>query len=146
MNNKMTEAKEELQETLLRIESGKKQLESMIQQSRAIETTLMELNSTIEVLEQLKKNKVGTEILVPIGGDSFAKASLKDNENVLVGVGARVSVEKKVDDAIKTIKDRAEELGRILVKARENAVNINNQIEELSSTAQNLLQKAKTKK
>ncbi|MBM3309081.1 MAG: prefoldin subunit alpha [Candidatus Altiarchaeales archaeon] len=137
---------EQLQETLMRIEGGKKQLEALIQQSRVIEAAMVELNSAVEVLEQVKKKKIGDEILVPIGGESFIKVSLKDNENVIAGIGAKVSVEKNIDDAVKTLKDRAEEIGKTLVKVRENAVSINSQMEELSRSAQEMLENARAKK
>jgi prefoldin alpha subunit len=111
-----------------------------------IEAALVELNSAVEVLEQIKRKKAGDEILVPIGGESFIKASLKDNENVIAGIGAKVSVEKKIDDAVKTLKDRAGEIGKTLAKVRENAVNINNRMEELSRDAQEMVENARAKK
>jgi prefoldin alpha subunit len=136
----------ELQETLIKIESGKKQLEALLQQGRMAETALVEFATTIEVLEQVKKNKPGTEILVPIGGDSFIKATLKDNQNVIVGVGAKVSVEKSPDEAIKTLKERSEELSKTLAKIRESAMKIGGQIEEMNELAQHIFQHQNEKK
>jgi len=133
--------KQDIQETLMRIESDRKELESMMQQGRMLESSIVEIRATIEVLEQLKKNKPGTEIMVPIGSDSFIRASIKDNERVLIGVGARVSVEKKIDDAVETLKGRAEELSSALVGIRERAMQVNNEMEGLSQEAQTMMQR-----
>jgi len=135
-----------LQETLMRIEAEKRQLEALVSQSRVIESAIVELANTIELLEQLKKTPNGTEILAPIGGECFVKATLKDNSSVLVGIGAKVSVEKNVDEAVKILKDKSDELSKTLVKARENCVAINDHIEEMGETAQKMFQEAQSKK
>lgn len=139
-------ADRELQETIAEMESGRKQLEALVQQSMMFEKAILELNGTIELLSQLKKKKPGAEIMVPIGGDSYITASLMDTETVLAGVGAGVSVEKKVDDAITSVKDRADQLGKALIKLRENAVGINDRVEELSRAVQGMMQQPAAKK
>lgn len=137
---------QELQKTLAEMESWKKQLETLVQQSMVVEKAVMELNSTIELLDQLKKNKKGAELLVPIGGNNFIKATLADTETVLAGVGAGISVEKKVDDTIASIKNRADYLGKTLARLRENAVRINDRVEELGGTIREMVEQSNAKK
>ncbi len=70
-------------------------------------TDLKYANSTLEGLEE---NKIGSELLVPIGGNSYIKAKLDDPDRVIVGMGAGISVEKTFQEAKEVIKKRWEGL------------------------------------
>ncbi|MDD5110973.1 MAG: prefoldin subunit alpha [Candidatus Altiarchaeota archaeon] len=141
----MTEKKEaDLQAALVQFEAGKKQLEALIKQGRMMEGALAETNATIETLENLKTAKKGDEILVPIGSDCLISASLKDAGSVIFGVGAKVSVDKKAEDAIKVLKERAAELERALSQAQQGIISLNGQLEELNHRAQHLMGGAHT--
>ena len=94
---------EQARAILFQLDMGKRQLEQLTKQEQMIEGAIMEVNSTIEALNILKSQRIGDEIMVQVGAGCFMKAKLTDTENVLVGVGAGMSVEKKVPDAVSTM-------------------------------------------
>lgn len=83
-----------------------------IAQSRIdlINTALNDLFAANETLEGLKDSKNGEEALIPIGGGSFLKANLTNIQNVIIGVGAGVCIEKNIDESIMDLKARLNEL------------------------------------
>jgi prefoldin alpha subunit len=75
-----------------------------------VNAAITELQMANETIEGLKKEEVGTLILVPIGGGSYAKARIDDTKNLIVGIGADVSTEKDVNSAQEDVGTRILEL------------------------------------
>ena len=65
---------------------------------------------TNQGLEDAKKIKPGTEILVPLSGGIYAKAELKDSKNFIVNVGANIAVVKDLDSTKKLIENQIDEV------------------------------------
>ena len=117
--------REELQKLMAESEEYKKRMEDVSRQIQLIGATQTELKSTITALDALKENKSGTEILVPLGSNSFIRAELKDTEKVLIGVGANISLEKTTDGAKGFLESRGEEMNNTIVKLQTIAKEIN---------------------
>ncbi len=130
---------QELQRILMEADTYKKQIESLSGQMQMVESTRIETGSAIEVMDSLKENKMGTEILVSIGSTSFARAELKDSKKVIVGVGAGISVEKTIDEAKEILKSRNGELENTMNRLQSAIVEINNKLLELDSTSKGLI-------
>lgn len=64
-------------------------------------------------MDEIKKVKQGSEILVPLSSGIFAKASLKDNDGLLVNVGANTIVKKSVSDTKKLIEKQSSEVRKL---------------------------------
>ncbi|MBN1175593.1 prefoldin subunit alpha [Candidatus Woesearchaeota archaeon] len=64
----------------------------------------------LEMLNALTNITEGQELLVPLGGGTFATVDAKDIKNVKVVVGAGVVVEKPVLEAINYINKQAEQI------------------------------------
>jgi len=90
-------------------------IESRLNVINAVLRDLTYANTTLDTME---KEKASSEILVPIGGGSFARAKLEDTDKIIVGIGAGVSVEKTMPDAREIVKKRLEESQ----KARDSLV------------------------
>jgi len=103
MNNDL---REELQRVMVEAESYKRQLETLSSQRTLLEEAGMEMGQSIEAIGQLSKAKVGDELLVPLGSGSYVKAELKENERIVLGIGAGVSMEESLDEAKKVLTDR----------------------------------------
>ena len=103
-----------LEEELRRLSVEIRLLEETAQalQSRAnmVNAIIKDLTYAKMTLEGLEKNKTGSELLVPVGGSSYIRASLQDPDKVIVGIGAGVSVEKTTQEAKEIIKKRLEDL------------------------------------
>lgn len=76
-----------------------------------------ELNNSLEALTELQKIKVNTEILAPIANGVFLKAELKDNQKLVVNVGAEVTVEKTIPEVIKLLAEQKEKITENIAEA-----------------------------
>lgn len=75
-----------------------------------VNAILTELNYAKMTLEGLEKEKKDVPLFVPIGGGSYIRAKLESAENVIVGMGAGVSVEKSFSEAKETVGNRISQL------------------------------------
>jgi len=101
--------------------------QSRINMINAVITDLTYANMTLEGLEKEKEN---SELLVPIGGNSYIKAKLADPDKTIVGIGAGVSVEKPSQEAKDIIKKRLENLEKTRMSLQQQLAQIAEKIAE----------------
>ena len=105
------------------LEETANELQSRISYTNAALTELRVSSVTLEGLENEKKD---TPLFVPIGGGSYVKAKLETTENVVVGIGADVAIERTLKEAKVELEVRIGELE----KTRETLGQQFNQIVE----------------
>jgi len=130
------EHQQELQKTFMQLEMGKKQLEELVRQAHFMEQAVVEKDSTIAALRALEDAGEENEILVPLGSDSFIKARILNKDEILVGVGGGVSLEKKRLDALKTLEARRDDLRRKRDEIAKSAQALGAQVEQLNMMAE----------
>ncbi|MBU0667310.1 MAG: prefoldin subunit alpha [Nanoarchaeota archaeon] len=69
---------------------------------------------TIEHLEEMRKVKAGTKILVPFANGVFAEAELKSSDSFKVNVGSGICVKKSLDDTKELLSEQLSELNLII--------------------------------
>lgn len=84
-----------------------------------VEAALRELSVTSSTLEGLGEEERGSHILVPIGGDSYVRASVEDSERIVFGIGAGVAIEKAVDEAKSEIEGHMAEYEKVRMSLRQ---------------------------
>ena len=89
-----------------------------------VNAVIADLAYAASTLEGLEKNVEGSELLVPVGGSSYIRARLQDADKVIVGVGARVSVEKSITEAKEIVKKRSEELGKTRTSLQQRFIQV----------------------
>ena len=110
--------------------------ETLQQRISMVNAAMTDLSYANTALENLEKEKENTELLVPIGGSSYIKAQLTSHDNVIVGMGANVSIEKTLPEAKVLIKERLEELEKSMRSAQQQF----SQIAERINVGRNRLQ------
>ena len=110
------------------IAAGLKELQKNIQ---AIDEQVMEVVSVVQALNDLKKVKAGTQALVPISPGIFVNAELKDNDELLINVGANVTVKKSVEETKQMLDSR-------MVELKNQKQEFLKELEELGTRAQEL--------
>jgi len=130
---------EKLQRTLYELEVGKKQMEELNRQGQIIEQSLSELDETVSALKDYARMQVGTQSLVPIGAGSYVRSKISDTDSVLVGVGAGFSVEKKIPDAVETLKQRREQLAKSLSQVNKTVGELGVRLSQLNSAAESMM-------
>lgn len=94
-----------------------------------------ELDASIEALTELQKTEVDTKILAPIANGIFLKTELKDNQKLIVNVGAEITAEKTIPEVLKLLE---EQKGKI----SENIAEAENVLQELQAQGKKLYQES----
>jgi prefoldin alpha subunit len=139
------EEQQKLQQIFNELQNYEAMADLLRQQINMIANSLTELSMTVETIKTIRELELGTEILVPIGSDSFVTTKLAATDKVITGLGADVSAEQSVDGAKQMLEVRIAELGRVLEQARQELEKIGKQIEELRPEADRILTKTKEK-
>jgi len=101
---------EELAQSLRTLEFYKVQLQTFDQQYEYLAATISEHNRAIETMKAYKELEEGSETLVPIGASSFLPARVFESKRAMVGIGADIVVDTKIDDAISKLQERIKEI------------------------------------
>ena len=121
---------EELRRTSAEIrflEQTAEAIQSRINMVNAVITDLVYASMTLEGLEKEKEN---SELLVPIGSNSYIKAKLENPDKVIIGMGAGVSVEKTLQEAKEIVKKRQENLGKTRMSLQQQLAQVAERITE----------------
>ena len=102
-----------MQELYLKLQMVHEQIKEIEKQDQMFNNQIVELTSTIQSLDDFKKLKEGTEILVPLNRGMYAKAELKNNEKLLVNVGSNVTVKKDIESTKKLINEQITEITNV---------------------------------
>ncbi len=65
----------------------------------------------LTTLRGIKDSSPGDEMLVPVGGTAFVNASLAENKQVIMGVGADYAMPRPIDQAIESLETDVRALG-----------------------------------
>lgn len=140
----MKEKEEELQKLYLQFQMMEQQIKQLERQNNALNNHLLELVATSQSLDEIKKLKANTEILVPVSTGIYAKAELKDNSNFIVNIGANTALAKDLDSTKRMIAEQIKEIsalqGNVAEELQSNmqkAASIEEQIGQLASELQN---------
>lgn len=127
MANKDEEEIRKISVELRFLEQTAEALQSRLSMLNAVTQDLTYANMTLDSLEKEKEN---SELLVPIGGTSYIRAKLDNPDNIIVGIGAGVSVEKTRQEAKELIKKRLEDLEKARTSTQQQFVQVAGKINE----------------
>jgi len=108
------------------------------QRLQVVLASVSELRMAKQSLGDLKDIESGSNLLVPVGGAAFIKASLGDVDKVVVGIGADVSLEMEYDDAVKDVDVRLQEMEKAQTSIEQQLGQIMAQLEAHQSMAERL--------
>ncbi len=80
--------------------------EALQRRLELLQATLSDLRAAESSLRELKGREEGSPILVPIGGNTLIGARLGNLSKVIVGIGADVSVEMGLEEAVEDVSSR----------------------------------------
>ncbi|MFQ6052357.1 MAG: prefoldin subunit alpha [Candidatus Hydrothermarchaeota archaeon] len=135
------EEKKELQQLLMELEIYSARIESLKQQNELINTSIAELLTTVQTLDEISELEKDSEILTPIGSGSYIHAKIADTKNVVLGLGADVAMEKSIPDAKESIESRIGELQAVQEEIQKTMADLVEKIEKIRPRATSLAQK-----
>jgi prefoldin alpha subunit len=127
---------QELSQSLRTLETYKAQMESYDQQFGFLSSTMKEHTEAKETLTGYKDLKEGQETLIPIGAGSFLFAKVSDPGKAMVGMGADMVVETKIDDAIAKLDERIAEIEEAMKSVTEKYQDVAQKSADLSARIQ----------
>lgn len=127
----MNKNKKETQEKYFELEMLKKRAENIQKQIMNINSKVLELTESINALDNLKGYEKGTEILVPLGANSFAKAKLLGVDKLMMDVGSGTMIEKKLEESKDTIEEQIKVLENVGRKLENSLRGLRPKIEKL---------------
>ena len=141
---KLTDEERKKQQRILsELSAHQATAEALSQHLSLLTASLSELSMTLEAIKTVKGLKPGTDILVPMGSDSFITAKLATTEKVITGLGADVVAERSSEDALKVLEARRTEFEQALNRAREELGKLGERMEALRPEAERILEKAR---
>lgn len=127
---------EELRRLSMEMRYLEQTAETLQQRISMVNATITDLAYANMTLDGIEKEKENAELLVPIGGSAYVKVKLADSNKVIVGMGAGVSVEKTLQEAKTTLKERLDELEKTMNSAQQQFT----QVAERINTGRNRLE------
>jgi prefoldin alpha subunit len=126
-------AKESLDPLLAEFSNLKGYSDVMRQQIEFTTGVLAELSLSKAALQEIKSREGKGETLIHIGGGNYIKTQLQDVKTVVVGVGAGVSIEKTVDEAISEIDGRMKFAQEQITSMQNQYIQVANRMEQLQA-------------
>jgi len=126
-----------LQALVMQAQSYQGALQDIARQNALLERASMEIQATLEALEELPKSK-GTDSLVPIGGGVYTKAQITDKKTVVVAIGAGIYAEKGIAEAKTFLTVRKSKIESDLKLLANQSQRISAELEKANQAAEEL--------
>lgn len=107
-NKKLTE--QDIRNIAMQHQQMQYQAEGLMQQVNMVGLSIDESYSAINSIKELEGIEDGHEIMVPIGSNTNVRANLIKPDGVIIEIGAGISIEKKLEDAKKSLEKQNNEL------------------------------------
>ena len=125
-----TKSEEELRRLSVELRFLEQTAESIQSRINMVNAVITDLVYASMALEGLEKEKENSELLVPIGSNSYIKAKLENPDKIIVGMGAGVSVEKTLREAKEIVKNRQENLEKTRMSLQQQLAQVAERINE----------------
>ena len=112
---------------------------------RLVNSALTKLGVANKTLEGMEKEKAGTSLLVSIGGSSYIKAKMESADDLIVGIGANVAVERTIGEAKENVGRRMAELEKTRNALQQQLAQTVSQIQDDRVKLQELAEKLRVK-
>ncbi|RLE55128.1 MAG: prefoldin subunit alpha [Thermoprotei archaeon] len=108
-------------------------LQNLQRQASIVSSLIREIEVTREVLRQVKTLNPDNEILVPLGATTYIRATIRDRERALIGIGANYMIEVPIEDVISILERRQKELEKNLESIQTNMTQVATRLSQIES-------------
>ena len=129
-------SEQEVRVLLGQLQQSEAEAHAYEQQMELVSFTISEIDNAVEAVEALSKPDIGKETLIPIGANSFVYGTIPQTNSVIIGLGANVSAEVDVADAISYLTERKKKLTEMQGQFATRLNQIGSQIYSLQSKLQ----------
>ncbi|HYB59757.1 MAG TPA: prefoldin subunit alpha [Candidatus Acidoferrales bacterium] len=127
---------QEVRTLLTQLQQAEVEARAYERQMEVVSFTINEIDNAVTAIEALKKPDVGKEALIPIGANSFVYGTVPQTNRVIIGLGANVSAEVDVTNAVSYLSERKKKLTEIQQQFATRLNQIGSQIYALQAKLQ----------
>ena len=106
----MSASEADLRRAIAVLDQYRAQIDVLQRQAEVVQLGLEENLRARETAARYREAGPDTEVLVPIGGNVFLVAQVKDPERALVGIGSDVVVQESIPTAVERLEARVRDL------------------------------------
>lgn len=121
----------ELQQKFMEYQMMEQQLKQVQEQMEKLDAQSNEVKAVEQSIADIGKASPGDEVLVPVSGGIFFRATIKDSKDFLVNVGSNVVVTKDIEGTSALVHKQGEEVEKYKMM-------LSQQMEELMANHQKL--------
>ncbi|MEM4679681.1 MAG: prefoldin subunit alpha [Thermofilaceae archaeon] len=105
--------------------------EEMRKRIELLNASINEVAAARRALEETQNLNEGDELLVPLGAGVFVRVKLANKSSVVVTIGANIMIEKNVDEALKIVGSREQQIRDALQRSMAEYQALLNRLQEL---------------
>ena len=129
-------SEQEVRVLLSQLQQSEAEAQAYEQQMELVSFSLSDIDNAVVAVEALSKPEIGKETLIPIGANSFVYGTIPETNRVIIGLGANVSAEVDVADAVSYLTERKKKLTEMQGQFNARLNQIGSQIYSLQSQLQ----------
>ena len=128
-----------MQEKILIYRAMEARLGGLVNQRDMLVNKIMELQSTLNSVDELKKS--GGEVVFPIGSEAYKVARAIEKDRLIVEVGANIALEKTTEEGKIILGKRKKELENFINQVQQEIAKVSNAISQLQPEIQEMANK-----
>jgi prefoldin alpha subunit len=121
---------ETLRQLIVEIRLLESTAETLQNRLNMIEAALTDLHVAQSTLQGIKDQKPDSQLLIPVGGNTYVKAKLDDPRTVIAGIGADVALERSVDEAQESMNTQLTEYEKVRASLQQQLVQVAGRLEQ----------------
>ncbi len=143
MSNGAKPGDKEMTEKYILMQILQQNLENMRKQQQILENQYMEVKSTTNSLEEIKKMDKGSDVLIPLGSGCFARGKITDRKEFLTDVGAGIVLDKDTKGINELLGERLKEIENSIAENQTQMETIAERVNKITSEIQSMIPKNK---
>jgi prefoldin alpha subunit len=129
----------ELQQKVLAYRILESRIDSLLKQREFLANKLLELQTTLESIEEIEKSK--EYVLFPLGSAAYMFGKIVDKDKMIVEVGAGIALEKNFTEACDILNERKNDIENALTTLQRNIQEASESLQMLEPQIQEMIQK-----
>ena len=125
-----------IQEKAMQFQGLQQRLRGLEQKEQMLLQAIDELERAKLALKDLKKSK--GDAYIPLGANNFVLGEVKENEKVLIAIGAGIAVKKDREEAIKVSDERLKEFQAESDKVMKEIRKMSNELGKIQTDIETL--------
>jgi prefoldin alpha subunit len=138
----MGNEEKEMQEKFVMYQLMQKQLEAFREQAVQLERGFIEVETTNQILGDLKNIKVDNEIMIPLGSGCFVEGKITNKKNVLMSPGSNLMFEKDLKSAKEGIAEKRDEIEKMIKDIQKKINDVAQEINHIGAELEKMATEA----